>query len=173
MLVLYCYFESNNSSDEWYKVAVEMNRLVQTAAGFELSCSKTCIVVSAYSFFPYTEWSNDKVYVTVQCLHDLRDNTHVNYSVQHSVNGFVPITVDINLDEHWFSFRCENGSIPDGDGMERVKVVFKEQCKDPAVIINKHLTVGLLLELEVPLTVAEQRCNTVTVGPQSEYNVHA
>lgn len=145
---------------------------MRTAYGFELPVSAgQCIV---FSFL--TEWSNDEVNVTVQCLHDVGNNIHVNYSVQHNVTEFVPITVDIYLDENWLAFRCENRSIRDSDGMDLIKVIFKEQCKDPSFVINKHLTVELILELEVTLTDVQRRCNTIIVGPQSEYTclcVHA
>ena len=121
-----------------------------------------------------TEWSNDKVNVTVQRVHDFGEDVSVSYIVHHSVNTFVPITVDIYLDGNLLAaFRCENGSIMDTAGMELVQVVFKGHCKDPSVIVNKHLTVDLSLELEVQLTDDERRCNTVKIGPQSEYSLGA
>ena len=121
-----------------------------------------------------TEWSNDKVNVTVQCLHYFGEDVSVSYIVQHRKTNFFPITVDIFLDGDLLAaFRCENGSIMDTAGMELVQVVFKEFCKDPSVIVNKHLTVDLTLDLEVQLTDDERRCNTVTIGPQSEYSLGA
>ena len=85
------------------------------------------------------------------------------------MDEFVPITVDVYLmGMRVAAIQCEDVSIPDSRGIKIVKVVFKEMCMDPVVIINKLLTVNLTLELEVKLTKDERRCNTVTIGPQSE-----
>ena len=113
----------------------------------------------------------EDVNVTVhRCLHDFGSEVYVNYSVERNVNEFVPITVEIHQNRSIVhTFRCEDGSIPGIRGKEIIKVVFKEQCKDPTIVINKLLTVNLSLELEVKLTDDERQCNTITIGPQSEY----
>ena len=99
--------------------------------------------------------------------------THVNYSVQRRVQHFVPITIDVYIDENKAtSIQCLNESIPDRNGREIGQVFFTEQCKNVTVVINKFLTVNLTLELEVKLTEKEQQCNTDLIGPQSEY-VHS
>ena len=117
----------------------------------------------------------EDVNVTVErCFHNYTDNVYVNYSIQCNLSEFVPITVEIYLDRESmpYTFRCQNKPFNDTHGMEIGKVVFTDtvNCIDPTIIINKHLTVNISLELEV--TVDTRQCNTLLIGPQSEY-VHS
>ena len=111
----------------------------------------------------------------LRCLHDFGDVIHVNYTVDRITQPRVPpIAVDIHpkgLGHE--AFICQNGSILNSAGLEIVQVVFEPGCKDPVVTINRAATVNLTLEVEVNVTFTDinMLCNTITVGPQSEYTM--
>ena len=60
------------------------------------------------------------VNVTVlRCLHDIGNDVYVNYSVQRSVQHFVPIAIEVYIGERTAAFECmNNGSIPDRNGIK-------------------------------------------------------
>lgn len=113
----------------------------------------------------------EDVNVTVhRCLHNIGDHVYVNYTIQRSVMEFIPLTVEIHQGGEMIrTFRCTDGSLPDSLGMKIVTVVFKEECTDPTIIINRLLTIYINLELEVTLSHGDKQCNNITVGPQREY----
>lgn len=134
--------------------------------GFGLSTrSDICVVLS---FLAECYYNESQINVTVfQYLHDVTGDVHVNYTVEHNLQE-IPIAFDIYLNgQYEQSVECSNENILDRQGMEILKVIFKEMCKDPAFIIKKNLTVNLTLGIDMKLN-EDQPCNTVTIGPQSE-----
>lgn len=108
----------------------------------------------------------------LRCLHDFGDVVHVNYTVDRITQDRVPpIAVDVfPRGQRHQAFRCVGGSILNSTGDVILQVDFKPGCKDPIVTISKAATVNLSLEVEVRFTDIDMLCNTITIGPQSEYS---
>ena len=109
----------------------------------------------------------------LRCLHDFGDVIHVNYTVERTVQGRLPpISVDVYAEGLHEASTCENKSIPNRDGVVMVTITFQQGCMDPVVTINRTATVNLTLDLGVNVTFTDidMLCDTITVGPQSEYS---
>ena len=109
--------------------------------------------------------SDREVNVTVRrCLHEFGDEIYINYTVDRSTTTPSAIAIDVYLEGRTdpLAFECESGNIYDV-----LKVVFKDRCEDPVVIVNKTATVNL--SVEVRMKYRNVTCSQFLIGPQREY----